>query len=71
MPDSVFPVWVALPAGERTVLKSFSTRKGASDYVERITKQPLSDDGRDVCLSHAQVLGIDAVWITELRVSKD
>lgn len=64
----IWAVFATFPNGERHLLTAFAEEKDARLHVERATHQPMSDDGRDVLLSAAEVVGIKGLSISPLRV---
>ena len=65
---SVYLVWVRLDSA-CAVLKAFRTRESAQRYVDRATATRYDSHG-DALMSHAEIVGVSAMWVDELPVEE-
>ena len=64
-------VWTVLaifPDGQQHLLTAYAEEKDARLHAARATHQPMSDDGRDVLASAAEIVGIKTLIVLPLRV---
>ena len=64
----VWAVFAIFPDGDRHLLIAFAEERDARYHVEKCTRQPYSEDGWDVLLSAAEMLGIKTLSVSPLRV---
>ncbi len=71
MLEPKYIVWLVLatfPAGQQHPLTAYAEEKDARLHAARGTRQPMSDDGRDVLPSAAEIVGITTLTVSPLRV---
>jgi hypothetical protein len=64
-------VWLVLatfPDGQQHPLIAYAEEKDARLHAERATRQPMSDDGRDVLPSAAEIVGVKTLTVSPLCV---
>lgn len=66
--STIFAIYVTFPNGESHLLTAYVEEKDARLHAERCTRQPISEDGRDVLLSAAEMLGLKAVTVKPIPV---
>lgn len=64
----VWAVFAIFPDGDRHLLIAFAEEKDARYHAEKCTRQPYSEDGRDVLQSASEMLGIKGLSVSPIRV---